>query len=819
MKKFTFLFILLSVQLSFAQITIKVKNQSTQAPIPNATVSCNEKTLGRTDKNGNLSVKTKCDLLNISAKGFYNEDVLVEKEMNVYLTPEDYKTTGIRTVRIEDKSDPRALALLDKVDQNYEGNSPKSLASFSYKVYEKVGIDFDKDSINAYNQYVEKRLDSLKQLPIVHQTEEKKKDSLTNVKMAKLFGESQMFLWERASEILYSKKYGEKTNILDSKISGLQQPIYEMLALKSNRNQMPRQIKKENRSLYRFFLTDTLDIDQRKTYVIKFRQVEDKQALRKRKFNGYLYIDAQTFGLRKIESNSRKKNEGHITSIWKLFRDKWFLDQEHIKFRMGNVMFTKKVKDTISDANGTVDVKIKRKKDKEFGGYVSMDARYFDLESPINAQRKDFKGYSLDVKNDDGSLLETYRAEPLSVREKTTYIKLDSIGSKYKIDQKVKILTALLKGNIRAGMVDFDITSLLNYNRYEHVRVGLAGKLNEKFSRYIAPEAYLAYGFGDHHWKYGVGMEIRTSLEKNSFFKINYFDDVLDAGRFNENLWNFKMKFLNSGINFNNDQFYHFKGYKISYENDLTNALTLRLSGSRTNEEALFSYNFDHLGSHFKNTSAFLTLKFAPKSKNMMTPSGKFTYHEGLPQLFVNYEQALQAWGGDFSYSKLDFLFLNTFKSEAGQTKLRLYGGLMSGKAPIWHQFGMGGLSNERGNLNFNLTSYLGFATMKSGYYYNDKFLAMYLSHQLPWYFRTIGRTASSIDLVYNAGIGNMKNTELHEMDFRKLNHLYNEVGLKWNSVLSTPFNLGFFYKVGYYHTPKFLNNFAFQVELKFLEF
>ena len=93
----------------------------------------------------------------------------------------------------------------------------------------------------------------------------------------KLFTKSKLFLWERASEFLYSQKYGEKINILDNRIAGLREPVYELMALRSNRNRIPREIREENRSLYRFFLTDSIDIDGRKNFVIRFRDAGIKK--------------------------------------------------------------------------------------------------------------------------------------------------------------------------------------------------------------------------------------------------------------------------------------------------------------------------------------------------------------------------------------------------------------------------------------------------------------------------------------------------------------------------------------------------------------
>ena len=64
-----------------------------------------------------------------------------------------------------------------------------------------------------------------------------------------------------------------------------------------------------------------------------------------------------------------------------------------------------------------------------------------------------------------------------------------------------------------------------------------------------------------------------------------------------------------------------------------------------------------------------------------------------------------------------------------------------------------------------------------------------------------------------------MKNPEYHNFQFQKLDHLYQEIGLESNHFLGTPFNLGFFYRVGHYSTPSFKENFAIQLKLNFLGF
>ncbi|SHL76499.1 hypothetical protein SAMN05444360_104109 [Chryseobacterium carnipullorum] len=817
MKKIFILLLSFGYLSIFSQSKVIVRNSGDQSPISNATVSCNSKIIGRTDGSGISVFKTKCKKVEISARGFQNDDVVVDKVMEVFLMKADPNVENIQAIVLDDKSDPRALEILRKVNENYNENSPKSLESYAFKSYEKISLDFDEDSIKAYNTYIANRIDSLKKIPQLPMKSTKKKDSLESVNLMKLVGGSKIFLWERASQNLYSKKYGEKINILDNKVAGLKEPIYELMAFRSNRNQIPKEVREENRNLYRFFLTDSIEIEGRENYVIRFRQVDYKQSPKQKKFNGYLYVDKASYALKKIESNSKIKSEGSITSIWKPIENKWFLVKENYKLKMGSASFDT---DDKKDKKRTKEQKDSEKKHiKKFGSYAFVTADYFDFKTSIEEKPEDFKGYTISVKNSDGNEIDQYRTENLTDREQATYTKIDSLSAKYKLSQKAKALTGLLKGKVRLGMLDFDLSKVIGYNKYEHIRLGAGVKLNEKFNRYISPDAYFAYGIYDKDFKYGVGVDVRTTLEKNSFFRAEYFDDVMAAGRFSENLWNFRMKIMNSGVALNNNVFFGYKGFKVSYENDFTNALTINIATKRTQEESKFNYNFKELGSRFDIASSTITLKYSPNSKNIMTPTGKYTYEQNLPEFYLNYEQGYKALGGDLQFSRFDALFVQNFKTKLGLTGVRLYGGLVTGDAPIWKNFTLNGLGNGNGGLNFNLTSYLGFATMEGGKYYNDKFLGAYLTHRLPWYFKSFGKNVSSFDVIYRGTIGDMKNPEFHQFDFKKLDHLYNELGLEWNNFLSSQFNLGFFYRVGYYNTPKFKDNFAIQFKLKLLGF
>lgn len=816
-----FTFFLFTTTFLFSQSKLKVYSSDNQKPIKGAKVYCNDKLLGHTDENGLLNFTTKCTKVDVEANQFIGDEVLVDKTMEIALDKESSKTRDIEAVTLTNESDPRALAILNKVFRSFKDNSPNALDSYSYKSYEKMSFDLDQDSINDYSQFIASRKDSLSKLSnrALPTKEKEKKDSIEGEKAMSVFAESKMFLWERATQFLYSKKFGEKINVLDNRISGLQEPIYEMITLRSNRNKVPREVLPENHSLYRYFLTDSITIDGRENYVIRFRQVDYKTPVNKRKYNGYLYIDKATYAIKKIESNSKIKSDGSITSIWIPINNKWFLKSENLKIRMGSSTFS-----TVAKKNNetTEEKKERLNKVKKFGNYAYMKADYFDFETPVSLKSSQFNGYTMDVKNTDGSTLYRYRTDSLTTREKLTYIKIDSLGKNYNLDRKARIITGLMRAKITVGMVDIDPLQT-KYNRYEGFRLGAGFKLNEKFNRYISPDFYLAYGFKDRARKYGAGVDFKTTLDKNSYFRLEYFKDVAAAGKFSQYLWNTKMILNNNGVSIFNNKYYQYEGFRLGYEIDLSNSLTLNISAKRQTEETGFAYLYLGEDRKYKNFSSLATVKFSPNNKNVMTPYGKYTFDQNFPEVYLNYEQAYKTFGGELNYSRFDMLFRHQFQSVLGTTGTRLYGGYYLGKAPIWHLFDMGGLDSGKNTgflSNFNLTTYLGFATMTAGKYYNDKFAGYFFSHRIPWYFKSFGKNTSSFDIVYKGIIGDMKHPEYHQFDeFSPLDHLYQEVGLEYNNFLSTRFNLGLFYRVGHYMTSEFKDNFAIQLKYNLLEF
>lgn len=817
MKKLLSTFFALFAICVFGQIQFKILNKENKQPISNASIYCEDNLLGKTDTKGALTISTKCRKVEVLANNFDDAQFDVKKTNDYFLKPSSEKGSNIDKIVITDKSDPRALRILDELNKRAKQNSPKSLETYNFISYSKLSMDVDKDSIDTFKDFLAIRKDSLSKVEKIEkkQTASEKKDSLMGEEFLDASTESQMFLWEKATEHKYSQKFGDKTNIIDNRMSGFKNPIYEALALNiSNLDRVPRQLKPENRKLFNFYLSDTIQLDGRKTFVIKFKEITNKKKQNPRKFNGKIYVDTETYALKKFESTNKKQSDGNLVSVWKPIDNKWYLDYEDIKVKMGSQSFNTSKKDSVKKGEYQ---KYNRKK---FGNYLYVKNRFFDFKINENQKASDFNGYSLEVKNSDGSLLEKYRTDSLTVRESATYTKLDSFVQKHDFEKKLSFLTNLMRGNLRYKMIDFDLTKFVSSNKYEGFRLGTGVKLNEKFSTTFSPDAYFGYGFKDHTWKFGLGLDTRLSKKRTSILRLEYVDDVFAAGRFSNNQWDMRMKFSDINLDLHNANFYKSQKLGASYLYDLSNSLSLKVGINSEKQSALFDYQYKDWDNDFRNVSTTLSLKYAPNDKNVMTPGGKLTIENSYPQVYFNYERGSEFLGGKLNYDRLDALFIHQFRSKIGYTNLKLFGGISSGSAPIWKNFEIAGQRDAVSDQWYSATSTptnLGFTTMPSGTFFADRFVGFQVSQSLPFRFKTIGNRFSTIELKYQSAIGDFKNREDHHFNFQVLDHYYQEVGIMWNNFLGRSLGVGFSYRLGHYQTSQFKDNFGLQLRLSAL--
>ena len=220
-RPYLVLVFMLAFSVFHAQQKITVADEYSQLPVSGASVLCQGKLLGKTNTLGVLEFESACREITVRHEDYQEEHTTITEEpAEVFLMKKSRMASEIEEVVINDKSDPNALSILKKVNLRFQENSPLSLPSYRFSSFQKLAVDLDKDSLDIYNTFITAYQDSLKMKVIPVQTEKQKKDSLMEVQFQNVLKESQMFMWERAMQHLYSKKYGEKVNLLDNRTGG-----------------------------------------------------------------------------------------------------------------------------------------------------------------------------------------------------------------------------------------------------------------------------------------------------------------------------------------------------------------------------------------------------------------------------------------------------------------------------------------------------------------------------------------------------------------------------------------------------------------------
>ena len=95
-------------------------------------------------------------------------------------------------------------------------------------------------------------------------------------------------------------------------------------------------------------------------------------------------------------------------------------------------------------------------------------------------KRSDFDEVTSEVKKNayqpNDSLWDAYRYKPLTEKENKTYKVIDSIGEANHFDRMFGFFETLMTGYLKTHFFNIRLNSLIDYNDYEGLRLGIGGK-------------------------------------------------------------------------------------------------------------------------------------------------------------------------------------------------------------------------------------------------------------------------------------------------------------------------------------------------------
>ena len=516
------LFLLLSLS-TFGQKTIVegvVTDQLTNEPMPFVMVRFQNSKIGTyTDTLGYYSFETyyATDSLEFSFSGYLKITKFVEldKEQTVHVTL-PMLSTDYQEVLVKAPDEFPSTILHKKVIANKRINNKEKLDSYEYEVYNKVQLDLNNIDEKFKEREVVKRLD----LIMDYLDEEDDGKSYLPV-----------ILSESVSDYSYRKSPKKRKEFVKaSRISGIENlelnqflgdmyldvNIYDNNLILFNKS-FVSPVSNSARSFYRFYLEDSMFIDNYWCYQLKFvpKRTGDMT------FEGEMWIHDTTYAVKQFSMNiSPWANINYVQGLYiehefeQVEKEVWMLTSEKM----------------------IADLKI-TKKTKLYGLYGrrhSSRTNYkINKECPLSFYNSNS---TVEVSDSANLRSEEYwaatRHEPLSKQEAGINDMVDSLNNIrfFKVLKNTVYLATT--GYYPLGKVELGSAfALFSFNQVENFRLGLALRTSNRFSKRIELGGKVAYGFGDEQFKYGASIRLNISPKKRGMLIAYYNYDLEQIGQ------------------------------------------------------------------------------------------------------------------------------------------------------------------------------------------------------------------------------------------------------------------------------------------------
>lgn len=631
----------------------------------------NSKTKITTTTTGDFKIESDTIIyqLQFSKKGFANltQSISPENADNLNIELSGEKTSNIQEVVIKNKAkkyknkkENPAYAIMQEVWKRSKGNALDKYDTYSYKEYEKIQVNAN----NIDSAFMKRKL--FNKLDFIFDYA----DSIGNGKM-----ELPIFL----NEAVYNK-FGqnkptkkEKSLLVAQKTSGFQnnqvvtemsKNLYRTVNIYDNTInyfdigfQSP--VGKDGFSVYDYNLNDTVKVQGNRAYRIQYSP-KNKDAMA---FEGYLYIDTESYAvLRATLRSTKKMNVNFVNGV---FTQLEYDNPDETTFLPSKII-------------SQIDMSPFSKSKKAKGLTSRRTVIYSDYQfnKPIEAKlfernEEDFDDARLEK---DDSYWTQARPDSLSKSEQGVYTMLDQLQKTPKFRRMVDLYETLASGYINVGnAIDIgSIYSVYGRNNIEGDRIRLGARTYFSQNDMWRAQFYTAYGFKDQKFKYGVEA-------KYMFNKVNRF--TIGAGT--------RQDIMQLGVQLTTDDGIMTRTFASSNilgrgdNNSLskvqqTNVFTsiepwknfqIRVDGTLQAIKSadsdlfnLFYYRNGDLRQTVNDSHVTLSLVARPGARYSKSGVERTEHGTLAPTIVLKYTRGIEGlFNADFGYNKLQFLFYKPF--------------------------------------------------------------------------------------------------------------------------------------------------------------
>lgn len=371
-------------------------------------------------------------------------------------------------------------------------------------------------------------------------------------------------------------------------------------------------------------------------------------------------------------------------------------------------------------------------------------------------------------------------------------------------------------GYLPIGFFDLDLKSLFKYNVHEGLRLGVGGVTNEKLFENYKLGGYIAYGFKDETFKFGLGGSALLNKEKKAWVSLYYSDDIKEIGTY-DFLTDARFYSLFEPRLLNITQFYKYTQWQANIQSELSPKILTELRVQHSDVSNFENYYFIKDGKGYQEyqlAEAILSFRIKLRTDSIVNDDGKKVATDVLPKVSTQITKGFKGIAdSDFNYAKFGLKFdYEIERKNLSNTSFLLQGVLATGDLPLTHLFHAfpNQPTKERLFNRFSVAGVQSFETMYFGEFYSDKLAMLQMKHTFRR-FKLAKNWKPELVVLSRHAIGDMSDPDRHfGIPFETMDHFYNEAGFELNKIV-LGFGLSFAYRYGFYNLSSFEDNVSFK--------
>ncbi len=689
-------------------------------------------------------------------------------------------------------------------------NNPEKMKAYRCQTYNKIVCDLklDKEAISSYElENKEREEKGKKSLKKYHENQEKKFKKLE----ASMDGK-HMFIMESVTDRQFKAPRDIHETITHNRVSGFKAPSFAALAnaiqpfsfyqdhLEILDKDYLNPISPGSTGAYYFNIEDTLYQAQDSIFVLSFKPRKGKNF---DGLKGVLYIHSSSYAIQNVIAQPANPV---------------FIDlkiEQQYQFVDGQQWFPKALNFELIVTNYP----------SKFTGLTISGRSYIDsvLINP-DLKRKTFQRDSWTMSDDafvqSDSIWENLRHDPLTEKEKKTYVFVDSLGSENHFDTILKLTEALSSGRFSVGKVDLLFSEMLRLNEYENVRLGFGLGTNDKLSKYFNIEAYAGYGIKDKAWKYGGALNLNFLDDDRLTLRAAYSKDLEEPAT----MFNSFGQLLSTRLYA--ERMSKVEQKRLSLSMYPFPVLDTEIGLSQSRWQAGFDYAFkkgDQLINQFDFTTFQLNFRYAYGEQTMSFLGSRVAQKTPFPVLSFAYEKGFDdLLNGDYSFDRFSVAIDHSFLVRRfGTSTYRIEAGMVDGTLPYNRLFTSNTFSNDSWLEVITNT----FQTMRPYEFLSDRFVHFFFRHDFKSLLLRTEKFQPRIALIHNMGIGKLKSLDVHDgIEEKTMEKGYLETGIRVGDIIRIPYlnvayiglGAGVYHRYGPYALPDFWDNTTINLALDF---